>query len=220
MNMNMYSLPFRFTLTLLLAASCTLSLPAALPHDNAATATLQQDNTTSSTPLGGDSEGPVAEVTEQLGIAGYTNNAPGHTSPSAAQKIEVFRANQGNANTLFMVAMALQLHLEAGDPLYQSLVRKECNATVARLAPAASNTGCLLKYTCTYHQDRYPNFVVQADCQNPASLCQSCDSKDSASVKYCSRVSKRIRYLERSSTDGTWRLAPNGLAIGTDCRCI
>ena len=205
--MNMYSLAFQFTFTLLLAVSCTLSLPAARPLFQ-----HPEDDAAPGTPPGGYSEGPIAEASERLVIqSGDTNY---DDTPSDEQKRDLFRANLGN--TLFMVAMGLQLHLEAGDPLHQSLVRKECNATVATLARPPHDSSCLLTYTCKYHQDRYPNFVVQAECQNPEIPCKSCDS----SVKYCSEASKRFLYLERCPSDGTctWRWAHDDVV--TSCQCM
>lgn len=201
--MNMHSPLCQIALTLLLVAPCIHSLPVERPHiprlrDIAAPGTL----------VGGESGDPIAET-------------PGHNtsdSPSAALREEILLKNLNNANPPVMVMLALQLHLEASDSHYhQSLVRERCDETVAKLAPAVNDTYCPWKYTCEYHQHRYPNFVVQAECQNLGSECPSCASKDPGSVKSCLEISKPIYYLKRSSTDGTWQGFRG--AIVTSCQC-
>lgn len=219
MNMNMCSLLFPFTVTLLLlAASCTHSLPAAR-HAPVPVLKPDTDAASDAPPLRGASGGPVHVQLAEAPSEGSGGRASDQTAaPRAEQKVAILRENLNNANTLFTVMMALQLRLEAGDPFDQSLVRKECNATVARLAPADDTAAaCPLKYTCNYHRDRYPNFVVEAECQSLGSPCVSCGSKDPAGVRYCLEVSERFRSLERSPSDGTWRRVSRDLV--TSCRC-
>ena len=169
--MNAYTLLCHFALTLILAAS-TLSLPAARRH-----VARLNDSYVPGTPLGSEPEGVTVEPSGPPG-SGFPGSGDIHDGPDADQKRAILLRNLDNANTHFMVILAMQLLYEAQLYPSPSFAREKCSDIVADLSPDENDTLCPWTYTCTYDQHLYPNFVVQANlCHNvKGESCPSCGS--------------------------------------------